>query len=392
MQSENAGVSALVGSDSQSAWLKRALRISISCFVCVVFCGGLLSVPQFSEAGNKRTQVHKKSSYKKKGTRSKKHAYHPHKKKSRRHVKKYDGPRRPLRRYVRAKALYCVDLTGKRLLMARNPDKQLPVASLTKLITAMVIMDHMGPTKKMRVPSYIRKVPRSVVGLVPGDIVTVKDLLHGLLIGSGNDCAETLASGFPGGRKRFIHAMNKKARELGARHTRFYTPSGLDKRIYAKGKGKRRKLIRVKSNVSTAREIALIARKAFEKKHIRQIVLKKSYHMDSRKRKSGYLVRTTNRLLREGFPLEGGKTGYTHRAGHCLATQFSRGRNELLIVVLGSPDHFKDTKRLYKKAIKKVKRLRSAKKKNRRVEQARHPHRTPARLTASQARQYARLH
>ncbi len=254
---------------------------------------------------------------------------------------------------VKAKAVYCVNLARNKTVMARNPDKQLPVASLTKLMTALVTLDHMPLNRKVRVPSYIKKVPKSVVGLKPGDQLSVKDLLHGLLVASGNDCAETLASSFPGGRTRFIAMMNRKARALGATRTRFYTPSGLDQRVVRKKKnGKRR--VRVRSNVSTAREIAMIARKAFANDTIRAISGKKGYVIRSAKLKSGYPLRSTNKLLRGNLPIEAGKTGYTHRAGHCLASKFHPGRNIFLIVVLGSPDHFRDTRLVYKRALKKT--------------------------------------
>ncbi|MFC1834172.1 D-alanyl-D-alanine carboxypeptidase family protein [Thermodesulfobacteriota bacterium] len=266
------------------------------------------------------------------------------------------------RRGVQAKAVYCVNLRGNKTLMARNPDQQLPVASLTKLITALVAMDRMSLKHRVRVPSHIRKVPKSVVGLKAGDIVTVKDLLHGLLMRSGNDCAEALACAFPGGKKNFIRAMNKKVREMGAKKTVFYTPSGLDRKLYRKTKGKKKKLT-VKSNVSTAREIARIARIAFSNPIIKGISKKKSYLMAGKKKKGGYRVRNTNRLLREHLPVVSGKTGYTARAGHCLASKFTPGRNIFLIVVLGSPDHFRDTRLLYRKALTQTKRL---KQKNRR--------------------------
>ena len=289
------------------------------------------------------------------GARSSKSAKKDQKAASRKVSKKKQV--RPNKAMVKAKAVYCVNLSRNKTVLARNPDKQLPVASLTKLMTALVVLDHMPLNRKVRVPSYIRKVPKSVVGLKAGDKISVKDLLHGLLIASGNDCAETLASAFPGGRKRFIVMMNRKARSMGAKRTRFYTPSGLDKRVVGKKRnGKRR--VRVRSNVSTAREIAMIARKAFSNKTVKAITGKKGHVIHSAKLKRGYPIRSTNKLLRGKLPIEAGKTGYTHRAGHCLASKFHPGRNIFLIVVLGSPDHFRDTRLVYKKALKKTRKVR----------------------------------
>jgi D-alanyl-D-alanine carboxypeptidase len=142
--------------------------------------------------------------------------------------------------------------------------------------------------------------------------------------------------------------MNQKARALGAKRTKFYTPSGLDKKIVRNRKGK--KQVHIISNVSTAREIGRIAQVAFSNDTIQTICLKEQYIMASKKLTRGYPIRSTNRLLREDLPLLGGKTGYTSRAGHCLATEFACGKSPLLIVVLGSPNHFRDTKLVYKKA------------------------------------------
>jgi len=262
---------------------------------------------------------------------------------------------KPASRGVEAKAGYCINLAGNRTLWARNPDQQLPIASLTKLVTALVTLEHMPMTQRLTVPDHIKKIPKSVVGLKPGDTVSVGDLLHGLLIGSGNDCAETLACGFPGGSQAFVAAMNKKVRSLGTQKTIFYTASGLDKKTGIGKDGKESE--DVESNLSTAREIARIAHVAFANPTVREICSKKSHVLSSNTEKSGYAVRTTNKLLRDNLPVLGGKTGFTAKAGHCLATEFTPGRNVFLIVVLGSPDHFRDTRLVYHKALKEASRI-----------------------------------
>jgi len=259
----------------------------------------------------------------------------------------------PERPGVQAKAVYCANLATNQIIMSRNADQQLPVASLSKLVTALVALDHFAMDKKVQVPDQVKGVPKSVAGLKPGDMVAVKDLLHGLLIGSANDCAETLACAYPGGKAAFVREMNKKAASLGTRHTVFYTPSGLDRKSTVKEDDKTS--VTVKSNASTAREIAHIARHAFSNKTIREICLKSNCVMSSTESSNGYPVRTTNKLLRDRLPIIGGKTGFTCRAGHCMATKFTPGRDAILIVVLGSPDHFRDTRLVYQTALEKVK-------------------------------------
>jgi D-alanyl-D-alanine carboxypeptidase len=256
---------------------------------------------------------------------------------------------------VEAKAVYCVNLRGNQTLLSRNADQQLPVASLTKLVTALVALDQLPLDRKVTVPDHIKTIPKSVVGLKAGDSLSVMDLLHGLLIGSGNDCAETLACAVPGGSKTFIAAMNKKVKSMGAQRTVFYTPSGLDQKTPNTKEGKI--TVDVDSNVSTAREIATIAGTAFSNPTIRSICLKKNHVLASSSKSGGYSVKNTNKLLRDNLPLIGGKTGFTARAGHCLATEFTPGRNIFLIVVLGSPDHFRDTRLVYHKALKETNRI-----------------------------------
>lgn len=257
------------------------------------------------------------------------------------------------KREVQAKAVYCVDLAANRALMARNADKELPVASLTKLMTALVTLEHTSLDKKIRVPEHVKSIPKSVVGFKPGDLISVRDVLHGLLMASGNDCAETLACAFPGGREKFIGAMNKKARSIGMRHTVFHSPSGLDHTPTLTYDGK--KTVKTETNISTAREMATIARVAFANPTIRAISLKRHHVIASSKGQEGYSVRNTNKLLRDNLPIKGGKTGYTANAGHCLVTEFAPGRKAFLIVVLGSPDHFRDTRLVYQKALEKAK-------------------------------------
>jgi D-alanyl-D-alanine endopeptidase (penicillin-binding protein 7) len=179
---------------------------------------------------------------------------------------------------------------------------------------------------------------------------------------SGNDCAEALAGAYPGGKEKFIEAMNKKAQSIGTRRTVFHSPSGLDTKNVGEEEGS--KNVQVTSNVSTAREIARIARLAFADDTIRSICLKRAYAMEGKDGHS-YPVRNTNKLLRDNLPINGGKTGYTNNAGHCLVTQFAPGRNMFLIVVLGSPDHFRDTRLVYRKALEQTRTMGSRTETNR---------------------------
>lgn len=314
----------------------RSILVSLLVF-CLSLMGNVAWSAQTKSAAPAKKNVIKKSINK--NTQTKKIKAKPVKK---RVIK-------PASNIVQAKAVYCVNLASNETIMARNENQKLPIASLTKLVSALVTLDHMPLDKIVKVPDHIKTVPKFVIGLKPGDELTVNDLLHGMLISSGNDCAEALACSFPGGKQKFVAALNKKAKELGARNSEFFTPSGLDRK--PAGSPADISEEEIDANSSTAKEIANIAKIAFSNKTIRSIVQKKSYVMTSSASKHEYPIRNTNKLLSDNLPVIGGKTGFTVRAGHCLASQFSPDKNDLLIVVLGSPNHFHDTRLVYRKAL-----------------------------------------
>lgn len=326
----------------------RLYLIGLIAFLCMIF---LAVASNISFAAGKTTKL---------VSASKKSLKKSHPKLKRKSSLKPSRIKRvkPVNPSVQAKAAYCVNLANNETLISKNADEKLPIASLTKLVTALVTLDHMPLDKEITVPDHIKKVPKSVIGLKPGDTLTVRDLLHGMLISSGNDCAESLACAYPGGKDKFIEALNAKAKSLGVTNTKFFTPSGLDKKIGNANCSEKEE--EVEANVSTAREIATIARIAFSNKVIQSICRKKSYVITSKLNPKGYSLRSTNKLLRDKLPVVSGKTGFTVRAGHCLASEFSPGNDLLVIVVLGSPNHFRDTRLLYLKALKQTNTIKSA--------------------------------
>ncbi len=253
------------------------------------------------------------------------------------------GPR------VKAKAMLCVDCSSNKVVLAENEDEPLPIASITKLLTAMIVIDRMDLDKVLKVPWDIKQIPRHRVGLRPGELLTVRDLLHGLLIESGNDCAEVLARAYPrGGRYGFMLEMKKLAVRLGASHTKLYTPSGLDTTVIL-GRKNGRELEAVRSNVATAEDVALIARHAFKYPIIREIAGMKTYTMRTRNPKPrNYRLATNDKLLYGKLPVEGAKTGYTNLAGRCIVALFKNQDREHVVVVLNTAKHFKAAERIYR--------------------------------------------
>lgn len=238
-------------------------------------------------------------------------------------------------------------------MLAENSSQPLPIASITKLLTAMTVIDEMNLNRILTVPSDIRQVPRHRVGLRPRDRLSVKDVLHGMLIESGNDCAEVLARAYPkGGRRGFLKAMNRKAARIGALSTKVYTPSGLDMLITL-GRKESRDLRARKPNTASARDVAVIARHAFQYPLIRQITSMKRHTIRTRNRRARtYNLVTNDKLLSRKLPVAGAKTGYTNLAGRCIVALFKDQDKEHMVVVLNTRRHFKAAERIYRWACK----------------------------------------
>ncbi len=254
---------------------------------------------------------------------------------------------------VKAKAMLCLDKSTNRVVLAENECAPLPIASITKLLTAMVVIDNMDLGAVVETPSDIRQVEKHVIGIRPGDLFTVKDLLHGMLIESGNDCAETLARAYPkGGRDAFIEAMNQKAQKLGLSRVKIYTPSGLDYKIVI-GRKDGRELLGKKPNIATAEDVASLASHAFNYPLIAEISSTKTYIMKSLNSKPHvYHLVSNDRLLGTNLPVAGAKTGFTNMAGKCIVAFFKDNKKEHVVVVLNTPHHFKAAEKIYRWASK----------------------------------------
>jgi D-alanyl-D-alanine carboxypeptidase len=215
------------------------------------------------------------------------------------------------------------DVGSGQVLWRRNPLAQMPIASLTKIMTALLVVEQTRPRDEIRVSKDALDYTGSGVGLLPkGRHVTVEALLHGLLLPSGNDAAIALADGVAGSRANFVAEMNKKAQTLGLRCTHFASPSGIDNRDH-----------------SCVADLAALTRIDMSKVRIARIV-RKAHAVVRFPIKGGKLyLNNTNPLLRMGYPgTIGLKTGDTDEAGHCLIAVVRRGGRTLAAIVLHSPN------------------------------------------------------
>ena len=220
---------------------------------------------------------------------------------------------------IHAQAAYLVDLDARQVLWQRDPESSRAPASLTKLITAMVAVDDAGSLDRVvEVSPEATQVTPSLMGLSAGERLTVRELLYGLFLDSGNDAAEALASGIVP-RDRFIRQMNQKAKSVGLTASHFVTPSGLD----APGHGmSAHDLAHTAAYLDTYYpDLAAIA--ATKKIDIPATPMHKAFHPYN-----------LNRLLSSYPGATGLKTGLTNNAGGCILATATRDGRHLIAVVL----------------------------------------------------------
>lgn len=214
-------------------------------------------------------------------------------------------------------ALLLYNRTTDQMLISDNIDAVRPMASITKIMTAMVALD--------TDPDLDRKIrlDTRVGSYIPRQYYSRRDLLNALLVKSDNAAAETLALDHPGGRPGFMAAMNAKAQAIGMRHTHFDDPSGLSRK-----------------NVSTARDIQRMVLRSLRYDFISQASSQKQVALDTyykAKVRTIELWNTNRPLLFEFDNVLISKTGFTRPAGWCVAMVVDAGADTFVVVVLGSP-------------------------------------------------------
>lgn len=227
-----------------------------------------------------------------------------------------------------AESIFVVDVHSGVSLLEKNPDEKLLPASTTKIITALVAMDHYRSEEVVTIGKI--NVPGQKMGLVNGEMITAGDLISGLLIYSANDAAEALAQAFPGGREKFVEAMNLKSDMLHLENTNFTNPSGLD------GLGL----------TTTARDLARESIVAMKIPFFRQIVGTKELLVQSVDGVYKHKLVNINELIGEVPGVLGIKTGWTENAKENLVSYVERGDWSVVFVVLKSADRFGETKNL----------------------------------------------
>lgn len=231
---------------------------------------------------------------------------------------------------ISAKSALVYDLTANKVLYQKNPKEKLPMASLTKIMTAIIALENKRTDNKYVVSSK-NLVGENTMGLSAGEVLSFDELLHGLILNSGNDAAETLAENTIG-RKNFIMAMNKKSVALGLKDTNFTNPTGLE------GDGDQH---------TTAYDLLIITEYALSRfPEFAKTVSDVTYEIPYTPEHKAFEMYNETNLLTSYPGVRGVKDGYTDEAGLCLVTYLDYKGHKIIGVILGSSNRRQEMKEL----------------------------------------------
>lgn len=227
---------------------------------------------------------------------------------------------------VTAKGAVLMEAGAGRILWSRNGEERLPMASTTKIMTALLTLEQPGLDEVFTVNAQAIRVEGTSMGLTEGSQATLRTLAAGMLLASGNDAANAAAVRVAGTQADFVMMMNRRAAQLGMKDTNFETPSGLDGQ----------------SHYSTAADMALLARAALENPDFRSLCSQTSLKLCYGNPPYDRWLANHNRLLKEYPGCIGLKTGFTKKAGRCLVSAAEREGVTLICVTLSDPNDWRD--------------------------------------------------
>lgn len=233
---------------------------------------------------------------------------------------------------LNSSSYYLLNAQDQDILLAQNEMIQRAPASTVKLLTGLVAIQSLNEEDIVKVGNEVQ-IENTTLGLKPGDTIRVKDLLTAVYLESANDAAVALAVKAKGSLPAFVEAMNQYALELGCTNSRFQTPNGLP----------------APDQYTTAQDLSKIALNFTQNKTLMHYAQEKEGRVEwttSNGLKMSIIVKNTNELLGVYPGVQGLKTGTTTEAGQCLVTYITRPDGNLLLVLLGSENRYKDTKNL----------------------------------------------
>lgn len=231
---------------------------------------------------------------------------------------------------ISAGAAAVVEVESGKLLYAKNAEKQMSMASTTKIMTSLLALEEGTPERVITVTEQMVKVEGTSMGLRAGDQVTLLGLVQGMLLSSGNDAANAVALAVAGSTPAFAERMNQKAKEIGMEHTHFVTPSGLDD----------------EEHYSTAHDMAKLGAYCMKIPAFREICGQKTATVTFGNPPQRRTLTNHNKMLRIYEGANGIKTGFTKKSGRCLVSSAEKDGVTLVCVTLKDPNDWDDSKKL----------------------------------------------
>ncbi|AZK47137.1 D-alanyl-D-alanine carboxypeptidase family protein [Paenibacillus lentus] len=231
---------------------------------------------------------------------------------------------------MNARAASLIDVKSGRILYSHHGDVEMPVASLTKIMTAIVAIEHGKLDEMVSVSKNAYRKEGSSIYLELGEEMTLENMLYGLMLRSGNDAATAIAEHVGGSEEGFVHLMNEKVKMLGLKHTQFRNPHGLD----------------AKGHYSSANDLAVITAYSLQNPVFKEIVKTPSKKAPNPNNPWDYKWDNKNKMLRLYEGADGVKTGYTKTARRCLVSSASRAGQQLAVVTLNDGDDWNDHAKL----------------------------------------------
>lgn len=247
-----------------------------------------------------------------------------------------------------------MDLNSGRVLHENNIHDKRLIASISKIMTCLVAVRYGNLDEVITVSDSVLKAYGSAIYIEVGEELTLRDLLYGLMLRSGNDAAVMIAEAVAGSKDSFVYLMNETAKSIGMNNTIFYNPHGLEEND---GKG----------NTSTAYDMALLTKEAMQDKNFKEFFGALKYTTKSSYKT--YSWTSKNKLIHQYEYITGGKTGFTEKARRTLVTTASKDNKNLIVVTLNDPNDFQDHITLYENIFKKYEAVQVLDKNNFKIDQ-----------------------
>lgn len=242
--------------------------------------------------------------------------------------------------YSSAKSMVVLETTGNNILYSKNENEKLSMASTTKIVTALTVIENCEDLDKIiEIPKSATIIEGSSIYLKAGEKLSIRQLLYGLMLQSGNDAAHALALEIGGSLENFASLMNQTSQKCGAENSNFVTPHGLDD----------------KNHYTTALDLAKITSYALKNSTFKEIVSTRKYDIKATENNTARTLLNKNKLLSSLEGCIGVKTGYTKKSGRCLVSACERDGMQVVCVVLNCGPMFEESAELINQAFKEYK-------------------------------------